>query len=91
MYAPRMQTAVKDSIERALAATRADDMEQSWTRAEYYRIKRLDYLATMIDVLNAMYWVMSFSTYLVFVQLLAQKLESMADGEMRDYQRTKYM
>ena len=90
MYAPRMQTCVKDSLEQALAATKAEDVEQSLVRAEYYRLKRADHLIAMLDVLNAMYWVMNFSTYLVFIQLLARKLESASEINMNAYKRDKY-
>ena len=90
MYAPRMQTCVKDALEQALAATKAEDVEQSLVRAEYYRLKRADHCVAMLDVLNAMYWVMNFSTYLVFIQLLARKLESASETNMNAYKRDKY-
>ena len=43
----------------------------------------------MIDVLNEMYWSMNFGTYLTFIQILARKLESNSEMELKDYYRNK--
>lgn len=89
MFAPRMQDCVKEALETALRQCRAGDVEQGDARNTYYCMKRSPDICTMIDVLNEMYWSMNFGTYLAFIQILARKLESNSEVELKDYYRNK--
>lgn len=89
MFAPRMQDCVKEALETALRQCHAGDVEQGDARNTYYQMKRSPSLCTMLDVLNELYWPMNFGTYLVFIQILARKLESNAEMELKDYYRNK--
>lgn len=89
MMAPRMRDCVKEALETALRHCRAGDVEQGDARNTYYAMKRSPDLCTMIDVLNEMYGSMNFSTYLAFIQILARKLESNSEMELKDYYRNK--
>lgn len=85
MMAPRMQDCVNEALETALRHCRARDVEQGDARNTYYAMKRSPDVFTMIDVLNEMYWSMNFGTYLAFIQILARKLESNSEMELKDY------
>lgn len=89
MFAPRMQDCTKKALETALRQCRAGDVEQGDARNTYYAMKRSPDLYTMIDILNEMYWSMNFGTYLAFIQILARKLESNCEMELKDYYHNK--
>lgn len=78
MFAPRMQDCVKEALETALRQCRAGDVEQGDARNAYYQMKRSPCLCSLLDVLNELYWSMNFGTYLVFIQILARKLNQTA-------------